>query len=135
MGAKRKPSAWDLQYYEIHARVTGMRYGETGLGYHCDYDLCVEGLSGGKEWVVDHLASGRAIAKFHAQARAQYFIEQVAHYTNWNDPAEILAQQADLWPRVQEAAQAAAKWKLEQANKLLNLKQQLLLKEESEVQG
>lgn len=131
--SRKKASAWEMHRYEIHAAVTGMQYGEIGLGYHCDYDILVEGLSGGKQWVVDHLASGRAIAAFNAQARAKYFIEQVAHYTDWNAPAEMLAQQDELWKRVSEAATQASQWKLEQANKLLQLKEQFLLRSASEV--
>jgi hypothetical protein len=129
---KRTPKAWKRAYYTITARVDGMCFGETGLGYHCDWDICVEGLSGGKEWVVDHVASGRRIWAFPAEARAQYFIEQIAHYTNWNAPIEEIMQlDRDIlsWVRVRDAAHAAETWRLDQATKLLKMRRQARLED------
>lgn len=125
----KKVSPWTIRQYKIDAIATGECYGESGLAYHCDYDLWVDGMtSSGKEWVVDHLASGARIAVFNGQARARFFIEQIASLTDWTAPADVLRAQNEVWKQVDEARRFASEWKPEQANKLLNLRKQVLLR-------
>lgn len=127
----KKASPWSIHQYKIAAHVTGECYGDSGLAYHCDYDLWVDGMtSSGKEWVVDHLASGSRLATFNSQARARFFIEQIVGLTDWTVSADVLNTQNEVWEKAQEIYKFASEWKPEQANKLLNMRKQVLLRAE-----
>jgi len=52
----KEPSLWNIRQYPIYATATGEIYGESGLGYHCEIDLWITGLSGGRRWDVDHIS-------------------------------------------------------------------------------
>ena len=114
--------------YHVYALVDGEAYRDSGLGYHCDPNLMVTGLSGGLRWDVDHLKSGYRIACFHSQARARVFLEEIATYTDWNRSVEDLqADTSGLWMRVQEARKAADTWQPTQTRKIYTLRRQLTL--------
>jgi hypothetical protein len=120
-----KADKWRIQDYHVYAVACGELYGESGLGYHCEVDLWVTGLSGGRRWDVDHIPSGRRIASFTGQARARVFIEEIAGYTDWTKPVEELKEQDGLWQRVHKALDAATKWQPKEAKKLLQLRKQV----------
>lgn len=135
VSAKEKENLWDIQEYTILAVTTGSVYDESGLGYHCDIDFWVTGISGGRRWDVDHLPSGRRLGSFNAEVRARIFIEEIAAYTDWTQPYEELLNQEHLWARVQQAARVASEWTPKEAKKLLQLRKQVnMWKEQDEAQ-
>lgn len=123
----KEPSPWQIRNYFVYAVAVGEVYGESGLGYHCEVDLWVTGLSGGRRWDVDHLPSGRRIATFDAQARARLFIEEIAPLTDWTRPFETLLAEPALRENVIKASEFARKWKPQEAKKLLQLRKQVNL--------
>lgn len=130
----RKLSAlWHVRQYTILATTCGEVYGESGLGLHCEIDFWVTGISGGRRWDVDHLASGRRISTFNAQERARLFIEEIAPYVDWTQSYEVLAEMADLKEKVIKAAALAREWKPEAARKLLELHRQAQFWNEDDV--
>jgi hypothetical protein len=127
----KKEDPWMIVDYKIYAEVCGEIYKESGLGYHCDVDLWVTGLSGGRRWDVDHLASGARIASFNAQARARVFIEEIASYTDWTVSVVDLQEQEEVLRKVQKAVAFASSWTPKETKRLLQLRKQVNVWKES----
>lgn len=125
---KEESEKWIPATLAVHVIVEGVAYKDTGLGIYCDTNIGIEGLSGGRRWIVVHLWSGRAISTLDSYGRARTYCELIAPLADWNAPIRALEDNPDVpWKKIREALQAAQTWQPEVANRLYRLKQNLTL--------